>query len=72
MALHTCECPSGCFIQKGTAETGITCTPRCDLAQCDMKAGVCAGGTATSAVLPKSDTLFPLYLCAGGRPTSMR
>lgn len=49
MPLHTCECPSGCFIQKGSAAKGITCEPRCDLAQCDMKAGVCAGGTATSS-----------------------
>ena len=59
MPLHTCECPP-CFMQKGKG-----CEPRCDLAQCDMKAGVCAGGTATSALRALSPELETLsHHCA--------
>jgi hypothetical protein len=40
--LHVCTCPP-CFTGDGT-----TCTPKCDLSQCDEPTGICSGAAGSS------------------------
>lgn len=43
MKLHECKCPP-CF-KAGTNLRGqLTCSPTCDLGDCDLKTGACSSG----------------------------